>query len=512
MIMINRENQKTMWKIKSKIYSFLVAMLLVLTTGCTESIMDEINKNTSNPPVSSVDARFQLTNAIMSMAFTTYGGAYAWHVASYTEQIFGDGNAQMMYAELRDPLVTAAPTTFNNEWNNTYHNLLNISQMITKCESGINSGQLDLLGMGQVLKVLGYEALTELHGDIPYTEALNDAIRNPKLDKQEDIYADLLKEIDKAIGNLNAAVEQNMVNVVKEDILYKGDMKKWLAFAYAVKSRLLINGSARYRDNVKLALEAGEKALENGFEGAELSIFNGVDADNSWAAYFRSRHYSGSCSTVANLMEERNDPRLQIYADDIFETGIIYAPAGNSTLAATIDYVGAPAWVRNESAAIHLLSKASLCFILAECKARLGQDFKEDFKEGVKASFEDYLKSGKDYVTNGEVSLASFSADDYIDDLPRIDLKEVMVQKYLSQSRDEQIETYNDLRRLRAMGETCVEMKNPNNTSNGENRWPLSMPYGNSDVVSNPNVAAAFGSGNSAGYYIFTLPLWIFSN
>ena len=130
----------------------------------------------------------------------------------------------------------------------------------------------------------------------------------------------------------------------------------------------------------------------------------------------------------------------------------------------------------------------------------------------MKASFEDYLKSGKDYVTNGEVSLASFSAEDYIDALPGIDLKEVMVQKYLSQTRDEQIETYNDLRRLHAIGETYVEMRNPNNTSNGENRWPLSMPYGNSDVVSNPNVAAAFGSGNSAGYYIFTLPLWIFSN
>lgn len=29
--------------------------------------------------------------------------------------------------------------------------------------------------------------------------------------------------------------------------------------------------------------------------------------------------------------------------------------------------------------------------------------------------------------------------------------------------------------------------------------WPLRLPYGNSDVVSNPNVAAAFGTGNEAG-------------
>ena len=34
------------------------------------------------------------------------------------------------------------------------------------------------------------------------------------------------------------------------------------------------------------------------------------------------------------------------------------------------------------------------------------------------------------------------------------------------------------------------------------------LPYGDSDVVSNPNVAAAFGSGNDAGMYIFSKKVW----
>ncbi|MBD5328902.1 MAG: SusD/RagB family nutrient-binding outer membrane lipoprotein [Bacteroides sp.] len=485
--------------------AFLACMMLG-ATGCSESVMDEINKNTSNPPVNSVDGRFQLTNAIMSMAFTTYGGLYSWTAASYTEQIFGDGGSQMMYAELRDPLVTAAPTTFNNEWNNTYHNLLNIAQMIAKCENGVNAGQEDLEGMGRVLRVMGFSALTLLHGDIPYSEALRDYIRNPKLDKQEDIYADLLKEIDLAITCLENAKEKGSANVGVQDILFQGDVGKWLGFAYAVKSRLLLDGSLRYPGNYTLALQSAEAALDNGFAGAELSIFNGVDADNSWAAYFRSRHYSGACATVACLMEERQDPRLPIYAADLFETGVLYAPAGDAAMAESIDNVGGPLWLKNEAATIHLFSEASLRFIIAECKARLGQDFQNDFREGVKASIADYVKSA------GNANVGIDDPEAYISSLGTVGLKEVMIQKYLSQSRDEQIETYNDLRRLIAGGENYVTLQNPNNTDNGQNRWPYCLPYGNSDVVSNPNVAAAFGSGNSAGYYIFTIPLWIFSN
>ncbi|MDE6297627.1 MAG: SusD/RagB family nutrient-binding outer membrane lipoprotein, partial [Muribaculaceae bacterium] len=476
-----------------------------ILSSCTENEMDRINKNTSTPPVSSVDARFQLSDAIMSMAFMTYGGSYAWHVASYTEQIFGDGGNQMMFAELRDPIITAAPTTFNNEWNNTYRNLLSIDIIIQKCENGVNRGQLDIMGIGRVLKVMGFQALTDLHGDIPFSEALNDGIRNPKLDKQEFIYSSLINEIDLAIENLSAAIDKQMSNGGRQDILYGGDTKKWLALAYAVKARLYLNESAKIQDALSSALSSAQLALDNGFEGADLSIFNGVEATNSWAAYFKSRHYSGACNTVVSLMETREDPRLSLYASDLFSSGIVSAPAGDATLSATIDNVGGPLWLKNQSASIHLLSKASLYFIIAECKARKNQDFSNELNEGIRASMTDYSLSCSKNIDNTDI-------ENYIANLPEYSLKEVMIQKYISQTRDEQIETYNDMRRCRALGEEFIKLQNPNNNNNGQNRWPYSLPYGNSDVVSNPNVTKVFGTGNNAGYYIFERSLWLFSN
>ena len=88
-------------------------------------------------------------------------------------------------------------------------------------------------------------------------------------------------------------------------------------------------------------------------------------------------------------------------------------------------------------------------------------------------------------------------------------LKEILIQKYIAQTRDEQIETYNDIRRCNYVdGGYPVGLTNPNNTSSAGNRWPLRLPYGESDVQSNPNVAAAFGTGNEAGNYIFTENVW----
>lgn len=486
-------------------YLMILLSLVVWQTGCTDKEMDDLNRDTSNPPVDAVAAQFQLTDAITSICMSTIAGEYAWHVASYTEQIFGTGGKQLMYAELRDPAVTAAPTTFNNAWNNTYHNMLNLTQIISKCSSGgLNDGQDDIQGIAVVLRVVGFELLTELHGDIPYREALDVRNLTPGLDSQESIYDDLLKEIDKGIALLQTASEKRMNNAGNHDILFGGDAAQWLATAYAVKARLLLAALAVRPENLAAIIEAGEKSLQLGFKGAALRIFNGNGADNSWAAYFSSRHYSGACGTVARLMEMRDDPRLALYATDIFGSGVCYAAAGDAMLAESSDKVGAPGWLTNKRSSIDIISLSSLRFILAEAKARSGVDATVDFRAGIAASFAEWDESDPTSL------FAREGWESYADNLGPLTLQEIMVQKYIAESRDQQLYTYSDLRRCRRMGEAFVAMRNPNNTDNGKNRWPLRLPYGNSDVVSNPKVAAAFGEGNSAGMYVFEKGGWLY--
>lgn len=483
--------------LKKILYTAVFGMLL---SSCTESVMDNINKDEANPAVGIVTAKFQLPDAIVGTSYSGWSSAYAWYVSSYTEQTFGTGNNQLMKAELRMRTETAASTTFNNEWNAVYANLMNIKQMMDKCApDGVSHDEVDIVGMGHVLWVLNAELLTDMHGDIPYSEALVES--QPKLDKQQDIYTDLLERLDTAIEIFAAAEAAGLDNAGAHDVLYGGDLGKWTALAYAVKARLLLNMS--YRDNgaCAKAIEAAGKALAAGFEGAAVDVFDGVNTENPWTAYFFSRYYTGANGTVVDLMAERDDPRLGVYACDLFESGVDYAPAGDSPLAKSTNTVGLPYWLMNGAAVMHLMSESELYFILAEAKARTGGDAAADFEAAVRASFADY---------GAACDMEMEGVDDYLAALGAPTLAEIMVQKYLAQTRDEQLQAYNDLRRCKALGEEHVVMNNPNNMQGGANQWPLRLPYGNSDVISNPNVAAAFGSGNNAGNYLFTENIWLF--
>ncbi|MBQ7420059.1 MAG: SusD/RagB family nutrient-binding outer membrane lipoprotein [Prevotella sp.] len=485
-------------------YLFTIALTSLLMASCSEDTMDRINEDKAHPEAGAVNAKYQLTDAEVATAYSVVNGAYAWYVSSYTEQLFGTGNNQLKNAELRQIGETAAASTFNNEWNATYLNLFNLNQIKAKCaEGGVSDGQYDILGMAQTLEALNWGVLTDLHGDVPFSECFSN-ISAPKVDKQEDIYKAIINLLDEAIANFATGEK----NAGSQDILFGGDLDKWTGFAHALKARYLLHTYGRNNNVLNEVLTEANAAIAAGFDGVALDVFNGVTADNSWSAYWWSREYNGSSTTVDDLLLARNDPREAIYNCDYWEYDIVGEP-GNSDMAMATEVINIPQWLDNGAAPLHLFSKAELYFIIAEAKARLGQDAAAEFQEGVLASIADYSDNGAVYY--GAISDAD--AADYLTSLQaRFDadpLSEILIQKYIAQARDEQIETYNDIRRcLYVDGSYPVTLTNPNNTSSAGNRWPLRLPYGESDVQSNPNVAAAFGSGSEAGNYIFTENVW----
>ena len=101
-------------------------------------------------------------------------------------------------------------------------------------------------------------------------------------------------------------------------------------------------------------------------------------------------------------------------------------------------------------------------------------------------------------------AITTEEAEDYFDNEVKTlfdanPLKETMIQKYIAfwGASGESTECYNDIRRMKAMGEDFVTLENPN-------PFPLRCPYGDGDVNANPNVEAAFGNGQ----YVYTDPVW----
>lgn len=482
-------------------YILGLVLASTLAVSCSEDTMDRINTDESHPGDGIVNGKFQITDAEVATVYSTLCGNYAWYVSSYTEQLFGTGNNQMKNVEVRDFGEMAASSTFGNEWNSTYLNLKNLNSIKEKCaDGGVNAGNYDLLGMEETLEALNWGVLTDLHGDIPCSESFGVA-KNAKLDSQKDIYDKIFALLDDAQVNFAKGGK----HVTTQDILFKNDLQKWSGLAHALKARYLLHTYGVNKNVLTDVLKEAQAAISAGFVGANLDAFNGVTADNAWSAYHWSRYYIGSSKTVDDLLVDRKDPREAIYNTDGFEKAIVGEP-GNSDKAMMTKQVDYPAWLDNGAAYLHLFSKSELYFIIAEVKARLAQDAKSDFETAVTASFKDYFVASASSVDDATITDYLKSIEDRYAANP---LKEIMVQKYIAQTRDEQLETYNDIRRCRYVdGTYYVALTNPMNTQANVNRWPLRLPYGESDVVSNPNVSAAFGSGSSAGNYEFTDPIW----
>ncbi|AUD04421.1 SusD/RagB family nutrient-binding outer membrane lipoprotein [Spirosoma pollinicola] len=94
-------------------------------------------------------------------------------------------------------------------------------------------------GVGQVLEALVIAKVTDLYGDVPYSQAFDDvAYPTPVFDKQTDVYAALHTTLDNAIQNLSAS---SGLAFNTQDFIYKGDVAKWRAAANTLKARLYLH-------------------------------------------------------------------------------------------------------------------------------------------------------------------------------------------------------------------------------------------------------------------------------
>lgn len=89
----------------------------------------------------------------------------------------------------------------------------------------------------RILKVFVFSRLTDLYGDIPYSEAgkaVTEGIFLPKYDAQSAIYADMLKELEEAAAALGSGTS----GFGDADLFYGGDQAQWKRFANSLMLRL----------------------------------------------------------------------------------------------------------------------------------------------------------------------------------------------------------------------------------------------------------------------------------
>lgn len=92
--------------------------------------------------------------------------------------------------------------------------------------------------IGRIMKAMILQRITDLYGDVPYKTAglgYYSGVYFPVYDKQEEIYADILNEIEDAAGKLDVAADKPA-----GDAFYGGQpdqIEKWKRFAYTLLLR-----------------------------------------------------------------------------------------------------------------------------------------------------------------------------------------------------------------------------------------------------------------------------------
>ena len=501
-------------------------ILLASLTGCSEDMMDKVNKDPNH--TQNVQAKFILADVITSTAFSNVGGDFSIYGSAYIEQEVGVHN-QLYRAEIRNGEPSAS-ATFNNVWSNVYTALRNARIAVNKCsEGGEQEGNLVTKGIAEVLVAYNSAILADMFGDTPWSEAAlinpdgTPTYMNPKVDKQEDIYAGVMKSLDDAIADLQGKDLHASGPMGDHDLLYQASAAKWLKLAYGLKARYtmhLINRSSSVNADMEKVLEYVSKSFTSAGEQAAFNIYSSNNI-NPLFGFFDARWARAGSQSMADKLIERNDPRMNrafVTVGDSYEmiTDLkkdkeLLAP--NGTPVESQDKYSVSMYMFAQTAPSILLSYHEVLFLKAEALCRLNRidEAEATLKDAVVAGIanaEVAIQSAEKYMgedlTNAAPAITTADAEAYFDNNVKAlfttnPLKETMIQKYIALwgANGEAVEAYNDVRRLKAMGEELITLKN-------KAKFPLRCPYGNSDTTTNPEVKAAYGDGQ----YVYTEPVW----
>ncbi|WP_375582605.1 SusD/RagB family nutrient-binding outer membrane lipoprotein [Cyclobacterium xiamenense] len=211
-----------------------VPVILFLTTFCFFACSDltdlaELNKNPD--AFEEVVPEYLFTNSqLVGAAYNFTNGADGQHfILAQAMQHFAT------HSEVRG----TGDKYFNESMARSHWAIYNTALMDNErvIEAVIDDPQkVNLLSAARIWKTYMFHIVTDVHGDVPYFQALkvvNGQIR-PQYDRQEAIYLHMLEELER---NANA-FDNTLPTFGNSDLFYAGDIEKWKKFAYSLMLRL----------------------------------------------------------------------------------------------------------------------------------------------------------------------------------------------------------------------------------------------------------------------------------
>ncbi|WP_031426457.1 SusD/RagB family nutrient-binding outer membrane lipoprotein [Flavimarina sp. Hel_I_48] len=280
------------------IYLFLFGLLCLMGVSCTTNF-DELNENPNSPP--EVDPQYLLTNVITVEAnANTYDQGFL--LADYLAQF----SASVEFERI-DRYEMGSNSAY---WDQIFLLLTDLKSMENL------AGYNEAYGaVGDILKSFLFSQLTDMWGDVPYTEALEakDGKFTPKYDNQESIYTAPETGI-LAVLQRSAVTLQNTNTSIAGDVMFNNDLGKWTRFANSLRLRYLLRISNRLTDFSEMqALADSGMLIESNEQNAVVPYLSA--APNQFPFFTAALGAYGEhrmTKTVDSVLKLWNDPRISI--------------------------------------------------------------------------------------------------------------------------------------------------------------------------------------------------------
>lgn len=487
---------------KNKVAGYLAIASILLSIGACTKKLDKNLDNPNSVTTNAISGKDVFASALQNTVFAVNATqpTVTVGISTLTNEWMGIWARTTSYSASGTQYLVETFTLNNafgdNFWGYMYHNMADYDFVASKSADGSI-----LPGASLVMKCLVFQDLTDIFGDIPYSQALNTSYGQPVYDKAADIYADLPLKLDSAMTLINAS--QTTADDAA-DVMFKGDKASWLAFANTVKLRVLLRQIPVAATAASLQAEMA-KTTAYGFltTGQDAVVNPGYkDATSQqspfWSIFgyqvgstnvYQNQTFYIANQTMVDYLTATSDPRLGYLYKAATDGGYAGNYLGDGTNAKPVSKISSIGTGILKSAGMDavIMTASEALFLQSEAAQRglISGDYKTLYNEAVSESFT--FLGVPDPATAAASYLSAGAGDPRIDISGASPIEAIIYQKWVANAEIDGLEIWSDYRKTGYPDRT-----NPSeNTAANPNQVPIRLLYPQTETSQNPGNYAA---------------------
>ncbi|CAG5009331.1 hypothetical protein DYBT9275_04471 [Dyadobacter sp. CECT 9275] len=301
-------------KATKSIYITLLVTLGLFLSACED--LTDLNKNPNS--AENISSNYILTYTLVNTGKTFANlGRNGSNIAAAM---------QYMQAGTNEGAAVTNQYAWTAEGWNGYYDILRNNQIIY--DNGVRDDNKMFQAIALTMKSLVFGLLTDLYGDVPYTDALKASSGTffPKYDSQAEVFKGILTDLKTANTLLSSLTAKDAVSATA-DVMYKGDGAKWKKFANSLRLRYALRLADKKAEMSALGInletefkEASAGAFTSKADDAAIAYL-GTNADNSFpGGPLASATFNWLTKPAKPLVDKLislKDPRLQRWANPV---------------------------------------------------------------------------------------------------------------------------------------------------------------------------------------------------